>query len=242
MIKRFVLFKAIVLFSFLSVVGIGFSFWIFTKDTRQDLKFNVYVTESALAGNFSTPGMPVYAVLDEGMSNVNSTITGISFYKGGKMTIHDITFPEEKLIDSDLTIHFTTNRSMSSDEVNTLQFGLRVGVTGQLATYLRKTSYYRQIAKQNRIPDDGKGEYIDLKALAQTPNYDGSTNFDSVQSADGRWVLTFRFSTIMLDSFFTYQDGKCPDTKTKFSELRKELLQQGNEQHSSFLLELWQGF
>ena len=171
MIKRFVLFKAIVLFSFLSVVGIGFSFWVFTKDTRQDLKFNVYVTESALAGSFSTPGMPVYAVLDEGMSNVNSTITGISFYKGGRMTIHDITFPEEKLIDSDLTIHFTTNRSMSSDEVNTLQFGLRVGVTGQLATYLRKTSYYRQIAKQNRIPDDGKGEYIDLKALAQTPNF-----------------------------------------------------------------------
>lgn len=201
MIKRFVLFKVIVLFSFLSVVGIGFSFWVFTKDTRQDLKFNVYVTESALAGSFSTPGMPVYAVLDEGMSNVNSTITGISFYKGGKMTIHDITFPEEKLIDSDLTIQFTTNRSMSSDEVNTLQFGLRVGVTGQLATYLRKTSYYRQIAKQNRIPDDGKGEYIDLKVLAQTPNYDGSTNFDSVQSADGRWVLTFRFSTIMLDSF-----------------------------------------
>ena len=96
MIKRFVLFKVIVLFSFLSVVGIGFSFWVFTKDTRQDLKFNVYVTESALAGSFSTPGMPVYAVLDEGMSNVNSTITGISFYKGGEMTIHDITFPEEK--------------------------------------------------------------------------------------------------------------------------------------------------
>lgn len=242
MIKRLILFKTIFLFSFLSIIGIGFSFWVFTKDTRQDLKFNVFITESALAGSFSTPGMPVYAVLDEGMSNVNSTITGISFYKGGKMTLHDITFPEEKLIDSDLTIQFTTNRSMSSQEVNSLQFGLRVGVTGKLAAYLRKTSFYRQIDKQTQIPDDGKGEYIDLKALALTPNYDGSTNYDCVQFEDGRWNLTFRFSTIMLDSFFTYQEGKCPDTKEKFSELRKELLQQGEEQRSSFLLELWQGF
>lgn len=240
--KRVLIFLFIPFIVFLSIVGIGFSFWVFNKDTRQDLKFNVFVTESALAGSFSTPGMPIYAVLDEGMQNVNSTITGVSFYKGGKKTIHDITFNEEHLIDSDLTIIFITNKPMILEEVNELKFGLRVSTTGKLASYLRKTSYYRQMEKQDSAPNDENGEYIDLKAISQTPNYDGTTNYLETMLEDGRWKLTFHFSTIMLASFYTYQEGKCPDTKEKYFALKNDLTSQTDNNRSTFLLELWQGF
>lgn len=241
MFKRKILMLSISIFVALSIFGTGFSFWIFNKDTRKDYMFDVFVTESSLAGSFSTPGMPVYAVLDEGMNNVNSTITGVSFYKGGKKTINGITFNEERLVDPDLSISFRTERTMTEKEVDELQFGLRISITGKLSTYLRKTSYYGQMEKQNHAPSDGKGDYIDLKALAKIPKYDGTDNFSCVQNADGRWTLTFHFTTIMLDSFYTYQEGKCPETKEKFDALYRELISQ-TEETSSFLLELWQGW
>ena len=238
--KRFLIFLCISLFVFSSIIGLGFSFWVFNKDTRKDLKFDVFVTKTALAGSFSTPGMPIYAVLDEGMQNVNSTITGVSFYKGGKKTLHGITFNEEHLIDSDLTIVFTTNKAMDIEEVNELKFGLRVSTTGKLSSLLRKTSYYRQMEKQDSAPNDEIGDYIDLKAISQTLKYDGTANYTERKLEDGRWELTFHFSTLMLNSFYTYQEGKCPNTKEKYFSLKNELAD--TRVHSTFLLELWQGF
>lgn len=239
---RFFLFTGFVFLFLFIFFGFGFSFWTFNKDARQDLMFHVYITETALAGSFTTPGMPVYAILDEGMGNINSTITGVSFYKGGTMTIDGITFNEEHIIDTDLSISFLTNQAFTEEEVNQLEFGLRVSTTGKLSTYLRKTSYYTLMEKQTHAPKDGKGEYIDLKALAQTPNYDGSSNYSCNKQADGRWKIVFHFSMIMLDSFYTYQEGKTPDSKQKFDALKEDLKFQTGESQSSFLLELWQGW
>lgn len=241
MFKKKILLLSITILSILSILGAGFSFWTFNKDARKDLMFDVYVTESALGGTFATPGIPIYAILDEGMQNSNTTITGISFYKSGKKTVNGITFNESKLIDPDLTISFVTTKALSEEEVENFQFGLRVSTTGKLSNYLRKTNYYSQMKVQSNVPNDGKGDYIDLKALAKITNYDGTDNFSCVKNADGRWTLTFQFTTIMLDSFYTYQDGKCPDTKEKLDALRIDLMSQ-TDLKSSFLLELWQGW
>lgn len=237
---RLCIFSALSFLCLFSLVGFAFASWVFNKDARKDLIFNVYVTESSLAGSFTTLGMPVYVVLDEGMSTSNSTITGVSFYKGGEMTINGITFKEEKIIDPDLTISFLTNRVFSLDEVNQLKFGIRVSTVGKLSNYLRKTSYYGLMKKQSAAPQDGKGDYLDLKALAQTPNYDGTSNYSCIEEADGRWRISFHFTTVTLNSFYTYQEGKCPDTKQKFEGIKEDFQDQTSS--SSFLLELWQGW
>lgn len=241
--KKKIVFVLLSIFCFLSLIGTGFSYWIFNRNSRQDIAIHVYVTESSLAGKFSTPGMPVFAVLDEGMSRINSTITGVSFYKSGEKNINGIgPIREEKVVDSDLTITFKTSRKMSIEEVTELQFGLRLSTTGKLSNYLRKTTYYSQMDVQTKAPKDGKGDYIDLRALSSIPKYDGSLNFSCEQEADGTWLLTFQFTTIMLNSFYTYQEGKCPDTKKKYDTLVQDFSTLTEEDKTSFVLELWQGW
>lgn len=241
MIRKFWIYISLSALTFLSIVGIGFSFWTFHKvDSRQDLKFNVFVTETALAGSMSVPNMPIYAVLDEGVQNANSSITGVAFYKGGKMTINGITFNEDCVVNPDLTFTFTTNKVMTESEVNGLKFGMRLRLTGKLTTYLRKTAAYYQLKTQDTAPNDANGDYIDLKAFAQTTNFDGTTNYSQTMLEDGRWKISFHLSTQILNSFFTYQDGKRPLTKSEFMTIKNDLQTQTSEP-SSFIMDLWQG-
>lgn len=231
-----------------AVIGSGFAAWSFSKSQRQDINFNVLITQSTLAGEFIDPVVPVLAVLDEGMSGTNSTITGVSFYKsantaGRQFQMNGMTFNEPVVVDPDLSISFRTYDAMSKDEVDALAFGFRVRSTGKVAGYLRKTSYYTAMKKQTSAPvTDGFGDYIDLKALALTPGFDGSVNYSEVQNADGVWTLTFHFTTFTLNSFYTFADGKRPSDKALYDGIDAELGGHRNGGSGEFLIELWQGW
>lgn len=235
---------ALTLLCVFAITGTGFALWNFNTDSRNDTaSLNVAITQSTLAGDFVKPVVPSYVVFDEGISGTNSALTGISFYKSGSYELNGNTFNEQVLTDPNLSITFKTKFPMTADEVSALRFGIRVRATGGISAYLRKTAYYTAMKKQPAVPiNDGYGEYIDLKAMAQTPNFDGSTNYLEKQNDDSTWELTFYFSTYTLNSFYTFVDGYAPSDMNGYSALIQKFDGKTVKDDNKFLIELWQGW
>lgn len=218
-----------------TILGVGYSLWDFSTGNNTTIKVDVMITAANNCGNFEFI-LPNVAVLDEGNDIFASTLTGISFYKEAFNTQ---TNKSEVTVDTDLSIKFKQVSNLSPSILpEDLFFGFRISVTGLLNEYIVPSQTYYSLDKLNIANnDDLATQYKDLGAIARQANYDGSTNYEY---SDG--VHTFKLSTVILNSFFTYREGLRPTTDEKYQALRKRLDEaQKNNEPSYFQIDLLQG-
>lgn len=209
------------------IIGTGYSVWLFNyeKETTEIASIPIEVTPVETMGEFSYI-LPSVVVLEEGGNSSTGIINGISFYK--TETIND---KVEVSADNSLQVTFKEKSEIDKEKLE-LVFGFKIRVYGAIQEYIDcSTDYYCLAEIKNN-------DYKDLYLFANTINFDGSKNY----SYDATERLhTFRFTTQMLNRFFTYKPGKRPSSVEAYTELCN-FINDSTKEKSYFEFSLWQGF
>lgn len=227
MIKRRLIFALLSVLCTLIVFGSGYALWTFSGDSSSSSSnLGVTVTQSSKLGKFFVPEIK-YIVLDGGVgSDIDNSITGVSFYKGLDGTVDT---------NNSFNITFTVNSEYlaemkENDNWDKVNFGLRINVPDGLDSLITHTDFYN-----SHIGENG---YIDLKELTKelTDHFNDPDLSESDFSYDAeKGVYTFALTTAVLDRFFTYKAEKVPDSLEKYGYL-------GTNFAAQFKIELWQGY
>lgn len=179
----------------ISVIGTGFSAWIFTNaighlDLLLQDTANVGVTTASTISNseFNCEDLPALVVLDGGaVGGVNNTRTGVNFYKSGKSNYNtandnanydqdenkiESTLPEEILAETKFDISFW--HIYSSQSADQMVFYMNLEVPEALDGIITHSQFYYSYVNYTQVVTDADKKttaktryYIDLKKLAQ---------------------------------------------------------------------------
>lgn len=227
------------LVSVFSLLGTGFSFWVFSFAVESgEARIGVEITPLETAGTWVRIEFPSCVVLDEGMGSGINTVKGFSFYK--TVTVGE---KEEISLDPEIILTFRlkedfplsdyTDEQKQPTEDNGysmfgLQFGFRILVYGPLNGCVHRTEVYSDMIK---IPDTGNGlsinDYVNLLAV---------NNWEWEESER---TFTFRLTTALFNRFFDYNVDYRPTTSEHYAALRRQVLDASIQ--SLIRIELWQG-
>ena len=225
--RRKMIFAILILVGFLCVVGTGFSIWLSNVENSIYLpKIDILIADSQTSGSFSYD-LPSGVVLEEGLGGSIGSASGISFYK---IKLNEKTNQEEFVVDVSLSISFLESE-LNIDSEN-LKFGFRFAVYGKLSEYIEHSVEYYRLS--SIIDPANQEEFKDLRKLASKINFDETTNYNYENQTH-----TFKFTTTMLNSFFTYKKGKRPNTPKLYEAMMNDIL--NSTEKSYFQFELWQG-
>lgn len=212
---KFILF-VLAIAACVSIVGAGFCIWVFAavnSTTTVEVSLNVMVSAGGeYSTAFVTADLPTLVVLDGGSTGgVDSTRTGINFYKSGNSgykTIYDNSTTEnpntsdgnEVLLNTEITIQFL----YLSDSEENFPCYFNVEVPAKLQAYIQHSTLYYSYVKQaytiDADTDNERTEYwLDLKALAQ--DWGGA-----IYGSDGKTVLGTGYSYQNNQPLYSYTD------------------------------------
>lgn len=247
MIKRAGIFILLAVLSAFCIFGMGFALWSFNAQSQGTKTLGVHVTQSATLGAFSMPALD-YVMLDGGSSvGSDTTITGVSFYKGdGTKAITDNSF----------TIVFTVKDDYVNDvDFDRVEFGIKIDVADEsLKGKVEHTAFYKsRLNGANKNTDAYNGSlddgYIDLKALTVelTDHFDdpGHLKSDFIPPDENSETKTFTFklTTVFFNRCFSYISGQQPDSLEKYDRLDEANLKgAGTNYAPHFRIELIQTY
>lgn len=214
---RSILFSLLGIFCALSLVGVGYTAWYFSKteSNSKDAPTKMIVTKVlGRLGSFDVVA-PELVVLDEGTS-VASLYTGINFYD--QVKVSEVTGKPEYVVGSNFTVSFSPsnelielvkNQTISSFDERDV--GFRIDIEGALGDYITFSPLYQSL--QN---DEGIVTFARLNAYQSSQSGSGNTG----GSADG-YSYTINVSDFSM--FFQYKSGQKPTDADKYKGVYEDI-------------------
>ena len=208
-----------------TIVGTGFSVWVFSESFGDEAKtpdtdIDVTVTESTNQGKIKVISQPVKVVLSESTQNITNLFDGINFYTERKI---DIDGSSQNILYSsgELTFRYYNNSTfLDNDVLSQAGLKLNIGVHFDLTSLVDATTGTQYIDKYLTLADS-------FLANVKPPEYKYLTDKQIVAMDDELRTKEFFFVTDNLSLTnsvgFTYDKTHIKDEKQPYIEVSANL-------------------